>query len=104
MRRLKATDLFFGRALEDGHGGVVGSRNAVAIEDAPHGEEKYFDVEPEVLVVDVPDIEGEFLFPGNCVATVNLSPASEAWAHVVATGLFLVVERQVLNEERARAD
>ena len=97
-------ELFLGRAGEDRHRGFVGGRDAMAVEDAPHREEENLDVEPEGLVIDIPNIEREFFFPRNGVAAVDLRPASEAGTNVVPTRLFFVVEGQVLHEQRTRAD
>lgn len=55
-------------------------------------------------MIDVPDIELELLLPGNCVPAIDLRPAGDAWTRFVAAGLFRCIERQVLNQEGARAD
>lgn len=55
-------------------------------------------------MVDIPHIELELFGPRDGVAAVALGPASDAWAHVVATGLLGAVERQVLWQQRPGAD
>ena len=55
-------------------------------------------------MVDVPDVEGELLVPGDGVASVDLRPAGHAGLHFHAPGLEGVVALQVAHEERARAD
>ena len=52
----------------------------------------------------VPDVELEFLLPGDGVAAVALGPAGDAGAHFVAAGLLRGVEGKVLHEQGARAD
>ena len=55
-------------------------------------------------MIDIPHVELELFGPRDGVAAVALGPASDAWAHVVATGLLGAVERQVLWQQRPGAD
>lgn len=77
---------------------------SVAAKDAEDGECEDFEVEREAAMVDVPDVEFEFLFPGECVASVDLGPAGESWFHFVAAHLLLGIAREVFGKERARSD
>src|SRR5690606_10394407 len=60
--------------------------------------------QPKRLMVHIPDIVAELVLPRQGIAAVNLSPAGKARPHLVAAGLLGVVERQILHQQRARAD
>ena len=91
-------------AVEGGHGGGVGVVDVFAGDDFLDGQGDDLEVSGEGEVVDVPDVEGEFLLPGDGVAAVALGPAGDAGAHFVAAGLLGRVEGEVLNEQGAGAD
>ena len=55
-------------------------------------------------MVDVPDVERELLVPRHRVAAVHLRPAGDPRSHLVAARLLRRVQRQVLHEQRTRAD
>src|SRR5947208_4899842 len=99
MKVVEATELFFWRARENRHGCFVGGRNSMAIEDAPDGEEQNLEVEPDALVIHIPNIIGELFFPRNRVAAVDLRPACQPGREIVAARLFLVIERKILDEQ-----
>ena len=67
-------------------------------------EEKYLEVEEKGAVVDIPDVEAEFLFPRKGVAAVYLRPAGDAGTNLVAARLFGRIAWKVSHGERARAD
>jgi hypothetical protein len=54
------------------------------------------------MVIHVPDIMVELLFPRQCVATVDLGPAGNSRAHVVTARLFRRIERQILHQQWPR--
>ena len=56
------------------------------------------------MVIDIPYVEIETFFPGECVATVDLGPTGQAGEDVVATSLMGRVTREVLRKKRARAN
>ena|SRR5579885_251292 len=51
-------------------------------------------------MVDIPDIELEFLFPAQAVPAIHLGPASEAGFDFVAAALEFAIARQVLRQQR----
>ena len=55
-------------------------------------------------MVDIPDIEGEFLLPGEGVTSVDLRPAGDARLHFHASCLEGVVAGDVAHEQRTGAD
>ena len=55
-------------------------------------------------IVDIPDVEAEFFSPGEIVAAMALRPSGDAGSHVVAAHLLGRVKRQILHQQRARAD
>jgi len=55
-------------------------------------------------MIDIPDVESEFFLPVNGVAAVDLGPACQAWANLVAPRLLRGVKREILHQQRARAD
>jgi len=67
----------------------------------PKDHEEGFDddaeIKPEALVLDIPNIEGEFLVPSQGVAAVDLRPTRHARLHEHALGLEGVVARQVAH-------
>lgn len=52
----------------------------------------------------IPHVEFEFLMPGYGVATVTLCPAGDAGTHFVTARLLGSVEREILHQQRPRAD
>src|SRR5262245_29626724 len=62
------------------------------------------EVQPERAVVDVPDVEPESVLPGLVVAPVDLCPAGDPGANLVAARLLGRVQGQILDEQRPRAD
>ena len=68
------------------------------------GEEKDLEVEEKRAVVDVPDVEAEFLLPRKGVAAVDLRPAGDAGPDFMTTRLLGRIARKVSRGERARAD
>src|SRR5690349_5609770 len=73
-------------------------------EGDPYRPEQDPKIQAERLVVDVPEVEREAALPRQPVAPVELRPAGDPGPHVVAPGLLARVARQVLHQERPRAD
>ena len=80
---------------------MVDAISARCFEDC---KEKYLEVEEKGAVVDIPDVEAEFLFPRKGVAAVYLRPAGDAGTNLVAARLFGRIAWKVSHGERARAD
>ena len=80
---------------------MVDAISARCFEDC---EEKYLEVEEKGAVVDIPDVEAEFLFPRKGVAAVHLRPAGDSGTNLVAACLLGRIARKVSRGERARAD
>ena len=55
-------------------------------------------------MVDIPDIEGEFLLPGERVTSVDLRPAGHARLYFHPASLKWTVARDVAHEERTWSD
>lgn len=73
-------------------------------EDFFNGEQEDAYVGGEGAVVDVPHVQLELALPGDGIAAVDLGPAGDAGADVVAAGLFGRVEGEVLHQQGAGAD
>ena len=80
---------------------MVDAVSARCLED---GEEKNFEVEEKRAVVDVPDVEAEFLLPRKGVATVDLRPPGDAGTNFMASRLLGRIARKIPRRERAWAD
>src|SRR5690606_7311034 len=65
------------------------------------GNKQNFEVKPKTEVVDIPDVVFEFLCPADGISAVHLSPAGDAWSHVMAARLFSRVEGDVFQEQGA---
>src|SRR5438128_868774 len=91
-------------AGEAWHGRVPRLGDAVGGDHPHEGEPQDLQVEREGAVLDVPGVQAQALFPRLRVAAIHLRPAGDAGPHVVAARLLGRIERQVLHEERARAD
>ena len=57
-------------------------------------------IEPQGLVVDVPDVEGEPVAPGQVSASVDLGPSRDAGQHRVPAPLFPRVARNIADRQR----
>ena len=68
------------------------------------GHDDDLHIQPEGAMVDIPDIEGEFLLPAEGITAVDLGPAGDARLHFHAACLEGTIARQVAHEEWARAD
>jgi hypothetical protein len=78
--------------------------DAISARRFEDGKEKDLEVEEKGAVVDVPDVEAEFLLPRKGVATVDLRPAGDAGTNFMASRLLGRIARKVSRRERARAD
>src|SRR5688572_12213921 len=87
------------RAHEFGFGFHVASG-----EDFDNREREDFDVQPEADVVNIPHVEFEFPLPADHVAAVDLGPAGDARADLVAAGLRGGISREITRDQRSRAD
>ena len=98
--------LFISVVSVEGFGADLGG-NAVDVRAPEHferGEKEDFHVHPKRNVVDVPHVQLELARPRNRVASVHLRPARDAGADFVAARLLRRVKRQILLEQRTRAD
>lgn len=91
-------------AVEGLHCGGVGGIDVVAPEHLFESCQHYAAVGEERDMVDIPDVELEFLMPADGVAAVTLRPAGDAGAYFVASGLLCRVEGEVFHQEWTRAD
>ena len=86
------------------HGRLPILADPLPLEDFLKSHPENLDIEPERPVVDVPDIVFEFFLPADGIATIDLRPAGDAGAHLVAAGLFRRVAVEVFHQQRARPD
>jgi hypothetical protein len=70
----------------------------------PDRQPEDFQVYQDGPVVDVPNVEAELLFPADRIPSVHLCPAGDTGLHFVSAHLLGGVERQILGQQRARAD
>ena len=68
--------------------------DAFAREDLPDGHDDNPRIQPEGLMIHVPHIEREFLFPGQRVAPVHLRPAGNAGFGFVAARRLIRLFRE----------
>src|SRR4029077_14952602 len=85
-------------------GSLPGLADADLRDGLPDRQQQDPDVEPERLVLHVPDVELEAPLPRERVAAVELRPPGDPGAHVVAAGLLPGIARQILHQQRPRAD
>ena len=73
------------------HRGVAGLGDTVAPKHLGNGEPEDMQVSGQCQVVDIPHVEDELLLPADGIAPMHLCPASDAGAHLMATGLLLII-------------
>src|SRR4051794_4378609 len=73
-----------------------GSVNSVPGENSKKCERQNFNIEPESMVIHIPDIEIKFLLPGNGVSTVDLRPAGDARPDLMPARLRGIVAIEIL--------
>src|SRR5207253_4578755 len=88
----------------DRHGRVTGGADATPADDRDQGPPEDVQVETEARVVDVPDVEGELLLPGDRVPAAHLREAGDSREHVVTPRLLGRVAREVLHQQGTRPD
>jgi sugar O-acyltransferase (sialic acid O-acetyltransferase NeuD family) len=69
--------------------------------DLPDRLEEDLQVQEQAPVVDVLDVEGEFLLPGQGIAPADLGQTGDPGLHLVAAGLLGRVAVEVAHEQRA---
>src|ERR1035437_5288914 len=78
--------------------------DALTPEHPDHRQGQGFEIQPKALVIYVPDVKFEFLLPTNGISSVYLRPAGEPGPDFVTPSLLWSVARQVLHQQRTRAD
>src|SRR5208283_2412700 len=86
------------------HRGMTRLADAISPHQSQHREVQDFGIEPEALMIHVPNVQLELLLPGEVVSSVHLRPSSDARLHLVATALESRVSGQVFGKQRSRAD
>src|ERR1700683_3353199 len=59
------------------------------------------DVEPEALVIHIPEVEIEFSPPIEGISAVHLRPSRDAWLHVMTPPLLRRIPLQIMHQQRA---
>lgn len=103
-REVSNADVLRHAAAKFGHGRVSRIREAVATKNLNQRFCQDAEIERETLVVDVPEIVGEFPLPIEAVASVHLRPAGDSGADVVTAHLFRRVAAEICSEQRTRPD
>src|SRR5690606_5348226 len=85
------------RSPERFHGGVPGLGDAAAAEDRTDGQQQDLQVQAERPVLHVPYIHLQPVFPGECVASIDLRPAGDPGPNLMPPCLAFGIERQVLG-------
>ena len=75
-----------------------------SLERFHNGYQDNLDIQPERPMVDIPNVVVKLLFPGEGIATVDLSPSSDAGKYFVAASLLGGISLQVLGEQWSRTD
>jgi len=86
------------------HCRLPGRTDVLAADHLPDREQKDAQIQPEALVIHIPDIKPELFLPGDGIAAIDLGPATEARLHIVAASLLPGIQRQVLHQQRPWAD
>jgi len=76
----------------------------LAFSDVEDGSVEDEEVESRGFVVDVPEVEFDFVFVGDCAAAVDLGPSCEAWFYVATTFLVIGPLLVLPGEERSGTD
>ena len=79
---------------------MSGVADSLTAEDPGERRGNNLQIQPKGAMVDIPDIEFEFLFPGDGIPAVNLSPTSDSRLDFLAPQLFRRVAMQILHEQR----
>jgi len=66
---------------------MPGLTNPIPADSLQYRQQNDFDIKPECPVINIPDIMGKFLFPGDGIPPVYLGPASQAGLDFMATGV-----------------
>ena len=85
-----------------GHRGVVGGVDSGPAQHLADRQRQNAQVEPERLMIDVPNIVPELLLPRQRVAASDLGPARDAGPDRVSAHLLGGVAVEVLDEQRTR--
>jgi hypothetical protein len=96
--------LIRGGASEGRHGGFAGGADALAANHLLEREQKYTQIKPEAVAIDVPNVKTELFLPGESITAVNLSQTTKAWLDIVATGLLSGIKGQILHQQGPRAN
>ena len=83
---------------------MAGRGDTVAAHNLDGGACQNLEVERQSDVVDIPDVEGELLLPGEGVSAVDLAPAGDARGDLVTPRLLWRVPVEIADEERSRPD
>ncbi len=86
------------------HGGVTGGADAVAPDHLCQGAPENAQIEQEAVMIDVPRIQAESLFPADGVAAVDLGPAGDAGLDQMPSSLLGRITRQVFHKQGAGTD
>jgi hypothetical protein len=78
---------------------IAGLADPFTPEDLPDGIKEDAYIEHEGPVIDIPDIQPEFIVPTQGVPPIHLRPAGHPWQHMVPSSLFGSVAIQVLHQE-----
>lgn len=78
--------------------------NAFSIEHFPHCPCKNFKIKRERLMLDIPQVMLELLFPRQCIASVDLRPPGDTWKNIMPVSLFRTVPIEIFHHQRPWAD
>ena len=92
--------LLFAPTTELRHGLMSFSAHTGAPDNEAHGPEDNDKIEPNGLVVDIPCVKGEPLFPRNPVPAVDDGPPREPGLDLMSSSLFGRIPANVRNEQR----
>jgi hypothetical protein len=87
-----------------GAGGSILIVDSLMREDRLDRQCYHLEIGGQRKVVDIPHVELELLRPRQGVAAMALRPTCDARAYIVTPHLLLTVQREILDEQRARAN
>ena len=78
--------------------------DVLPVEHSDHRQNQDFKIEQAGLMLQIPEVEFKLAFPRQTISSVNLSPASDSWACLVAVCLLWGVPLQINRWQGAGTD
>ena len=73
------------------------------LENFPRRHQYDFTIQPERVMIDIPQIEKKSLLPVGIIPSIHLSPPGQAWRDEMASLLLQAIVGEIFHKERPRA-